>query len=85
MVFDTDRLTTRQIRERALYAGVRLVVPATVDRAEHPLRVDVNVGDPVTPAPQRIDYPTLVGEPFDLIGYPIETVLAEKLVTMLLG
>ena len=82
VVFDTDRMTTRQIRERDLYAGVRVMVPATVDRAQQPLRVDVNVGDPVTPAPQRIAYPALLGEPFELIGYPIETVLAEKLVTM---
>lgn len=45
--------------------------------------MDVNVGDPVTPAPQRIAYPALLGEPFELIGYPIDTVLAEKLVTMI--
>jgi hypothetical protein len=82
VVFDTGRLTTQQIREHDLYAGVRVVVPATVDRAQQPLRVDVNVGDPVTPAPQRITYPALLDEPFALIGYPIETVLAEKLVTM---
>jgi len=44
--------------------------------------VDVNVGDPVTPAPVEVDYPALLGEPFRLVGYPIETVLAEKLVTM---
>lgn len=82
-VFDTGRMTTQQIRERDLYAGVRVVVPATVDRAQQPLRVDVNVGDPVTPAPQRIAYPALLDEPFELVGYPIETVLAEKLVTMI--
>lgn len=59
------------------------MVPARVDRAQHPLRVDVNVGDPVTPAPVEIDYPALLGKPFRLVGYPIETVLAEKLVTMI--
>lgn len=82
VVFDTDRMTTQQIREHDLYAGVRVVVPATVDRAQQPLRVDVNVGDPVTPAPQRIAYPALLDQPFELVGYPIETILAEKLVTM---
>ena len=82
VVFDADRMTTQQIREHDLYAGVRVVVPASVDRAQQSLRVDVNVGDPVIPEPQRIAYPALLGEPFQLIGYPIETVLAEKLVTM---
>lgn len=82
VVFDTDRMTSQQIREHDLYTGVRVVVPASVDRAQQPLRVDVNVGDPVTPRPHRITYPALLGEPFEVVGYPIETVLAEKLVTM---
>lgn len=76
-------MTTQQIREQEVYAAVRIVVPARVDRAQHPLRVDVNVGDPVTPAPVEINYPALLGDPFRLVGYPIETVLAEKLVTMI--
>ncbi len=47
------------IREADLYTGVRIVVPASVARARHPLRVDVNVGDPVTPAPVEVTYPAL--------------------------
>ncbi|MGI8517261.1 MAG: nucleotidyl transferase AbiEii/AbiGii toxin family protein [Acidimicrobiia bacterium] len=30
-----------------------------------------------------MSYPSLLDEPFDLIGYPLETVLAEKIVTMI--
>ncbi|CAN5143647.1 nucleotidyl transferase AbiEii/AbiGii toxin family protein [soil metagenome] len=82
VVFEPDRLTARTIRDQDVYAAARIVVPARVHRAQHPLRVDVNVGDPVTPAPVEVDYPALVAEPFPLVGYPIETVLAEKLVTM---
>ena len=40
------------------------------------------MGDPVTPSPVDIPYPALLGEPFSLLGYPLETVLAEKIVTM---
>lgn len=83
VVFDLARMATQPIREQDVYAGARIVVPARVDRAQHPLRVDVNVGDPVTPAPVEIEYPALLGKPFRLVGYPIETVLAEKLVTMI--
>lgn len=71
------------IRDSELYAGVRLAVPARVDRARTVLRADVNVGDPVTPRPVEIDYPCLLGGPFRLFGYPLATVLAEKLVTMI--
>lgn len=60
VVFDTAGLTARVIREGEIYAGVRIVVPARVDRARHPLRVDVNVGDPVTPAPVEVDFPALL-------------------------
>ncbi|HSK27025.1 MAG TPA: nucleotidyl transferase AbiEii/AbiGii toxin family protein [Jiangellales bacterium] len=70
------------IRDADPYTGVRITVPARVDRARHPLRVDVNVGDPVTPSPVDIPYPALLGEPFTLLGYPLESVLAEKVVTM---
>ncbi len=79
----SDRLSTRVIRDAELYAGVRLAVPARVDRARTVLRADVNVGDPVTPAPVEIEYPGLLAGSFRLLGYPLATVLAEKLVTMI--
>jgi predicted nucleotidyltransferase component of viral defense system len=83
VVFEADRLDARVIRDDELYAGVRIVVPARIDRAQHPLHLDVNVGDPVTPAPVDVEYPALLTEPFTVVGYPIETVLAEKIVTMI--
>jgi Nucleotidyl transferase AbiEii toxin, Type IV TA system len=81
--YEPDRLSASVIRDSELYAGVRLAVPARVDRARTVLRADVNVGDPVTPRPVEIDYPCLLGGPFRLFGYPLATVLAEKLVTMI--
>jgi prevent-host-death family protein len=54
VVFESDRLTTELIREEDVYAGVRITVPARIDRAQHPLRIDINVGDPVTPAAAEI-------------------------------
>lgn len=83
VVFEPDRLTTEIIREQDIYAGVRMAVPARLHRAQHPLRIDVNVGDPVTPGPVEVQYPALLGNPFPVVGYPIETVLAEKIVTMI--
>jgi predicted nucleotidyltransferase component of viral defense system len=82
VVYETSQMTTMMIREQDLYAAVRVAVPAHIDRARQPLRVDVNVGDPVTPAPIVVTYPALLGQPFPLLAYPIEAVLAEKLVTI---
>lgn len=53
-------------------------MPATVATAEVALKVDVNVGDPVTPAPVELAYPALLAEPFTLVGCPLETVLAAR-------
>ncbi len=83
VAFATDRIDTSVIREGDRYPGVRVVVPATIDRAKAVLRVDVNIGDPVTPGPMTVRYPALLGEPFELTGSPVETVLAEKIATML--
>jgi hypothetical protein len=74
--------TTRVIREEADYHGVRVTTPASVGSARLKLALDVSFGDPVEP--QAIVYPTLLDDPaFELLGYPIESVIAEKAETMM--
>jgi hypothetical protein len=80
--FLTSTLRTSAIREDGLYGGVRLTMDARVAQARVTLKLDVNVGDPVTPAPVELAYPVLRdGPPIPLLGYPLATVLAEKLCT----
>jgi predicted nucleotidyltransferase component of viral defense system len=83
VTYEADAMTTQVIRDDALYSGVRLSVPSRIERAKAVLRLDVNVGDPVTPHPVDVEYPALLDRPFQLLGYPLATVLAEKLVTMI--
>ena len=83
VTFRPDQLTADVIRDEDVYPGVRIVVPAAVHRAQLRLRIDVSVGDPVTPGVVEVDYPALLAEPFRVVGYPLETVLAEKIVTMI--
>ncbi len=83
VAYDLGQLRVSRIRDDDVYPGVRVAVPARIDRARALLRVDVNVGDPVTPGPVDVEYPGLLHEPFSIIAYPIETVLAEKIVTMM--
>jgi hypothetical protein len=79
----TSTTTTSAIRDDALYAGVRVTMTAQLSTARIKLRLDINFGDPVTPGPQQIDLPPLRPgqEAIRILGYPIETVLAEKLAT----
>jgi hypothetical protein len=57
VVFEPGGLRAQVIRDADPYTGVRITVPARIDRARHPLRIDVNVGDPVTPEPVEVSYP----------------------------
>lgn len=82
MVFDTSDIAIAVIREQAEYQGVRVTLSAGLSSAELKLRLDLSFGDPVSPEP--INYPTLLDDPgFQLLGYPIETVIAEKAETMM--
>lgn len=80
--FDTTTISVTPIREGAEYEGVRLALPASLGGAELKLRLDLSFGDPVEP--QRIAYPTLLGDQdFPLLGYSLESVIAEKADTMM--
>lgn len=81
--FALDQTTIAPIRDADIYGGVRVTMPAMVDRARILMRIDLSVGDPVTPAPIDVEYPSLLGTPFALRSYPIATVLAEKIVTLI--
>lgn len=81
--FRIGTITSRVIRDEALYAGVRVAMDCAIATAVVKLRLDVNFGDPVTPEPELIALPALrPGEPpVRVLGYPLETVLAEKIAT----
>jgi hypothetical protein len=79
--FDRSAISAEAIREGDGYSGVRVHVGGRLSAARLRFHVDVNVGDPITPPPQRVSLPRLLGGEIDLVGYPIEMVLAEKIVT----
>jgi hypothetical protein len=70
------------IRTDDHYAGLRVTMPAFLGSAQVKLALDINFGDPTTPGAVRLDYPLLLPDrPFRVLAYPVETVLAEKIVT----
>lgn len=81
--FLVDTISAEQIREGDQYAGTRVSMTARVSTAAVTMKLDINFGDPVTPAPQRVAFPSQrPGRAATvLFGYPIETVLAEKIST----
>lgn len=81
--FLVDTVTAQSIRDDDLYAGVRVAMNCRIATASVKLKLDVNFGDPVTPAPRLLDLPSQRPgvAPVPVLGYPIETVLAEKMST----
>lgn len=54
-----------------------------MDQVRLPLKVDLTTGDQITPKEIRYSYQLLLEErQIDILAYPLETVLAEKLETM---
>ncbi len=84
LTFDLSNVTAEAIREEDKYSGVRVRLVSRLASAREPFHVDVSIGDPIWPEPAEISLPRLLGqEPIQLRGYPMEMVLAEKIVTSL--
>jgi predicted nucleotidyltransferase component of viral defense system len=83
MEFDSTGATAETIREDDSYSGIRVTLGGTLSRAVIRFHVDVNVGDPIWPAPEPITVPRLIDGVIVVRGYALEMVLAEKIVTAL--
>ena len=79
--FEFDR--TEDIREADDYPGIRIHLKAIYPPMSAPLMIDVTTGDSIIPGPIAYNYPLLFDEgSVSLMSYPLETVLAEKLETV---
>ena len=79
--FEFDR--TEDIRETDDYPGIRVHLKALYPPRAVPLTIDVTTGDKITPEPIEYRYPLLFDEgSISLMTYTLETVLAEKLETV---
>lgn len=78
--FDPASVKGSLIRKEAGYGGVRVDLTAKLDGARIALQVEIGFGDAVTPAPEAISYPVLLGDlpAPQLRAYPKYTVVAEK-------
>ncbi len=81
-IFKTDRISIGEIRAAAEYRALRVTLPALVASAKVKLTLDISFGDPATS--RRVEYPTLLDDPsFSLLGYSVESLIAEKVETMI--
>ena len=72
------------IMEEMEYSGVRISLEALLDNSVTPLKLDISTGDVITP--REIQYPYKLmfeDRSIPMMVYPLETVLAEKIETIL--
>lgn len=72
------------IMDEAEYGGVRLSLDAFLDTTKIPLKIDISTGDVITPAEITYRYKLMFEQRYiSLWAYTLETVLAEKIETVL--
>lgn len=77
-------INVSDIMEEMEYGGVRLSLEALLDNSITPLKLDISTGDVITPWEIRYPYKLMFEDrSIHLMAYPLETVLAEKLETIL--
>ena len=73
-----------EIMEDSEYGGVRIEMKAHLGKTEIPMKVDISTGDALTPSAVSYAYRLLLEDrTIDILAYNVETVLAEKIETML--
>lgn len=87
--FDDDVVfeigTILPIREDDIYGGYRVMLNAKFDMLVTPLSIDVSTGDAITPRAVQYDFSEIFDneKTYQLWAYNIETVMAEKVETIL--
>ena len=72
------------IMDEMEYPGIRVTMNATVGRLITPLKIDISTGDVITPRAIEFNYDLLLEDrSIRLWSYNLETILAEKLQTVL--
>lgn len=84
VTFDLDTLKASEITKEGNYNGTRIKIAANLGNIRQIMQIDIGFGDIITPAPVRMDYPTLLAMECPVVqAYSVETVIAEKFEAMI--
>ena len=73
-----------EIMDEAEYPGIRVSMTATFDGVVTPLKIDISTGDAITPKEVRYSFKLMLEDrSIEIWAYNLETVLAEKLETII--
>ncbi|EEQ62356.1 nucleotidyl transferase AbiEii/AbiGii toxin family protein [Enterocloster sp. OA13] len=82
MIFEIKSVTP--IMDEADYPGIRIMLDTAIETMHTPLKIDFSTGDVITPREVSYSFRLLFEErTISILAYNLETVLAEKLETLL--
>jgi predicted nucleotidyltransferase component of viral defense system len=83
LTFLPDTVIAEEITKESEYKGTRILLDARMDNVRLRIQIDFGVGDVVVPGPRIIEYPVFLGgDKIELLAYPVESAIAEKLQAM---
>ncbi len=76
--------SVESIMDEAEYPGIRFKLEAALDTMKTPLKIDISTDDVITPKEMNYEYKLMFEErSISLLAYNLETVLAEKMETII--
>lgn len=82
VVFRCKRIS--EIMDEAEYPGIRVAMEAAFDGVVTPMKIDISTGDAITPRQVRYRFKLMLEDrSIEIWAYNLETVLAEKLETVI--
>ncbi|HEU4602952.1 MAG TPA: nucleotidyl transferase AbiEii/AbiGii toxin family protein [Steroidobacteraceae bacterium] len=83
LTFLADSVVAEEITKDSEYKGTRLLMDARMDNVRLRIQIDFGVGDVMVPGPRMIEYPAFLdSDTIQLLAYPVESAMAEKLQAM---
>jgi hypothetical protein len=74
----------QDIMEGHEYEGLRFMIECSMDRLKQTIKIDISTGDEITPGAIEYKLPLIIEDrSIDLWAYNLETILAEKLETLM--
>jgi len=84
IIYLSETLKADKISEAQEYEGVQIKLTGLLNDARIPLQIDIGFGDIIIPAPENIEYPTLLSVPPALLrAYTQYSLIAEKFEAMI--
>jgi len=83
LAFLADSAVAEEITKDSEYTGTRILMDARMDNVRLKIQIDFGVGDVMVPGPRMIEYPVFLdSDTIQLLAYPVESAIAEKLQAM---